>query len=518
MRTKFLFIIVLFLFLFWGRNISAAVVINEVFYDPEGTDTGKEYIILYNNDNLSIDVTGYQLNAVSGDYYTIPSFTLNSKSFIAVHWRKDGTNTQTDLYTGTSGFNDNMGNTNGWIALFKNSEHTKDSIIDYIEYGAGGKTYESKAVDAGIWTAGDFIPDIAEGKTIKLKTDGIDNNSPNDWMETVPSIIPEEETPPSQTTPQEEIGSTIGKPPLPDAGNNIIAFIGQEIKFDGTKSTDPDGNELAYSWNMGDGKLMEKPVFTYKYSYPGTYLVSLMVYDGLYYATDTIEVKIQTQNIIINEFMANPSGKDDEEEWIEIYNDSDSVTDISGWQLDDIDGGSKPFIFPKNTLIAPKSYIVFSRQITNIALNNDKDGVRLLLPEGVVFQEINYEKPPLGKSSARTDEGFVWSVPTPGAINISGITISEDKNTTYQQTVKPEIVKESSQDYSWYYQNAGKREIEGGYAETQINQLAAIKEMSSQKEPTNLVLIIGLIILSGFIIGFLLIKFGKKHKSGLPLE
>jgi len=417
-----------------------------------------------------------------------------------------------------------MSNTKGPIALFNSTTHSKTTIIDYIEYGAADQTNESKAVDAGIWTAGTFIPDVAEGKAIKLKTDGVDNNLSSDWEEATPSLSQEGTPPPQQQVIQEQAAGITNRPPIAEAGDNIIAFIDQEIKFDGTKSTDPDGDELSYSWNMGDGKLIEKPSFAYKYNYPGTYLVTLMVYDGRYYVSDTITVKIQSGQITINEFLPNPSGKDEEEEWIEIYNDSDSIVDISNWQLDDEASGSEPFIFPKNTLIAPKSYIVFTRQITEIALNNDKDSVRLLLPEGAVFQEINYEKPPQGKSSAKTGEGFVWNIPTPGTTNIAGMVINESKNINYQVSIKPEIVKESSQDYAWLYQNTDKKQIEGGYTtiepvsnatniESPTSNLAAVKEMTNSKQSTNLVLIIGLVVLFGFIIGLILVKFRKKYQQ-----
>ena len=173
-------------------------------------------------------------------------------------------------------------------------------------------------------------------------------------------------------------------------------------------------------------------------------------------------------------------------------------------------------------MIAPKSYIVFSRQITGIALNNDKDSVRLLLPEGVVFQEINYEKPPLGKSSARTNEGFVWSEPTPGLANIATSPISSDitnKKFVYQQLIKSELTKESSQEYVINYQNANQPEIEGGYAilptqeEPQQDiksQLATAKESISKQSPLQLILIIAAIIIAGLIIGLFLVRFRKK--------
>lgn len=180
MKKLFFLTTISVVFIFVPRIVFGAVVINEVLYDPPGTDTGLEYIRLYNNSDSGVDLTGYELNAVSGDYYIFSSISLAPKSFITIHWRKDGTNTQSDLYTGTSGFDANMGNTTGWVAFFRSKHDEKDTIIDYIEYGATGQTHEPKALSTGIWTAGQFIPDVLEGKAIKLKTDGTDNNSPSD--------------------------------------------------------------------------------------------------------------------------------------------------------------------------------------------------------------------------------------------------------------------------------------------------------------------------------------------------
>ena len=511
---------VLVVLFFIPKIVLGSVVINEVLYDPEGTDTGKEYVILYNNGDLPVDLTNWDLDPSSANYFTFPVFTLNAKSLVTIHIGTSGTNNTTDLYDNGS---TNMSNTAGPIALFNSTTHSKTTIVDYIEYGAAGQTNESKAIDAGIWTANTFIPDANEGKAIKLKTDGADTNSPSDWTESVPSLNQsqsETESSTSQTqTEQEQTSSITSKPPIAEAGDDIIAFVNQEVKFDATKSTDPDNDELAYSWNMGDGKLVEKPSFTYQYLYPGTYLATLMVYDGRYYVTDTITIKIQAAQIAINEFLPNPSEKDESSEWVEIYNGSETITDISGWQLDDEDGGSKPFVFPQNTLIAPKSYLVFSRQITGIALNNDKDSVRLLLPGGIIFQEIKYENPPQDKSSAKTDEGFVWNIPTPGTANLSLAANSENKKIVYQGTVNTENTKDSTANLAVLY-NAPTQEIKGGYTEIAQNeksitnsQLATVRETISRHISNNLVYILVIVILSGLIIGLLLAKFRKRKND-----
>ena len=158
---------------------SADVVINEVFYDPEGPDAGNEWIELYNNgDEISLD--GYCLYA-SGEHYVFNPFSLNAGAYVVIHWNADGIDTPTDLYTGTSEWT-NMGNTSGSVALWNTHDsHTQDTIVDYMEYGAGAQTYEGTAVAAGIWTAGDFAVDVAE--THSLEYDGSGDDVGSAWFD-----------------------------------------------------------------------------------------------------------------------------------------------------------------------------------------------------------------------------------------------------------------------------------------------------------------------------------------------
>lgn len=161
-------------------NTSEAITINEVLYDAEGIDTGKEWIELYNEDSAVITLTDYNLSGDVGYFYTFPAFTLPAKSFAVVHWNATGTNTPTDLYTGSMGA---MSNTAGFVVLFNSNTHNSSTIVDYVEYGAGGKTWEGTAADAGIWTAGDFVADVTPGRSMGLKMDGVDNNLLSDWTQ-----------------------------------------------------------------------------------------------------------------------------------------------------------------------------------------------------------------------------------------------------------------------------------------------------------------------------------------------
>jgi len=221
-------------FFYFGESCLAVdhLVINEVYYDPtEITDTGKEWIELYNGTANPIELIGYDLNAVSGDYYTFPNFTLGSGNFVVVHWRADGTNTATDLYTGISGFDDNMGNTNGWAALFNSTAHSSNTIIDYVEYGAGGKTWESDAVAAGIWTAGDYMVDVDKGHSFARKLVGFDTNQSSDFEDL------------SSPNPQNSGVAVAPPPPPPPAGEPETSPPPSSLDELGTGSSQGEGEE-----------------------------------------------------------------------------------------------------------------------------------------------------------------------------------------------------------------------------------------------------------------------------------
>jgi len=154
--------------------------VNEVFFNPEGSDTGFEFVELFNRSSSEVDLTGFDLKPDDAGYYTLPDFQLSAGAYVVIHINTSGTNTSTDLYTGAG---TNMGNSAGFIALFSDTTHSASTIIDYIEYGAGGQTWESTAVSAGIWTTLDYIViDETEGLSINLCPNGEDINTSDNWQ------------------------------------------------------------------------------------------------------------------------------------------------------------------------------------------------------------------------------------------------------------------------------------------------------------------------------------------------
>ena len=144
----------------------------------------------------------------------------------------------------------------------------------------------------------------------------------------------------------------------------------------------------------------------------------------------------QSGDVVINEILPDPVGADDAAkpngEWIELYNRSDSVVDVTGWYLyDAIDSHALPIKGGRTntggTQIQAHGFLVVYRAgDSNFSLNQDAGGdtVRLYngsISTGNLIDSHTYIGPvPEGKSIARIPDGtgpWVDPIPTPGEPN-----------------------------------------------------------------------------------------------------
>ncbi|UCH89088.1 MAG: PKD domain-containing protein [Thermoplasmata archaeon] len=91
----------------------------------------------------------------------------------------------------------------------------------------------------------------------------------------------------------DSINVTVNSPPTARIADIDDSYIGEEITFDGTGSTDPENHLLTYSWNFGEGipnKTTSKVDVVFLI--PGKYTVTLTVKDT-YGATDTTDIDFE---------------------------------------------------------------------------------------------------------------------------------------------------------------------------------------------------------------------------------
>ncbi len=122
--------------------------------------------------------------------------------------------------------------------------------------------------------------------------------------------------------------------------------------------------------------------------------------------------------IKISEILPNPVGTDDAE-WAEIYNQGSGVVDLSNFKLQDNLAGQ--YTIGQGLLLAGQSYLVLYKNQTKISFNNTGgDSFKIYSPDGSLIDSIIYEvSAPEGKSFALINGSFVWTPnPTPSQANI----------------------------------------------------------------------------------------------------
>ncbi|MDD5340950.1 MAG: lamin tail domain-containing protein [Patescibacteria group bacterium] len=133
----------------------------------------------------------------------------------------------------------------------------------------------------------------------------------------------------------------------------------------------------------------------------------------------------EDKNIIINEIYPNPIGSDLEDEFIELKNIGKNEIDLAGWKIND--GSKKKYTVSKETIgetaIKPGQFMIIKRSVSGIALNNDKDSVKLINPSGQTLETIKYDEDetvPENVSFARDENGdWFWTTsPTENQENI----------------------------------------------------------------------------------------------------
>lgn len=105
-------------------------------------------------------------------------------------------------------------------------------------------------------------------------------------------------------TDSETIGVTVDA--LPEAFITPIATVtvGEETNFDGSGSSDPDGNIVSYVWNFGDNSTGSGETAVHTYAAAGSYAVTLMVTDDFgSTSTATATAVVQTPVQAINDLM-----------------------------------------------------------------------------------------------------------------------------------------------------------------------------------------------------------------------
>ncbi len=351
-------------------------------YDLSGTDTGREWVEIYNNGSSSVDITGWKFqespsasNHVLTQIQGVSVIPAGGFAVIAVDPTKfllDWPTFSSNLFKASFSSLNNTGST---IVLKDNTPAVpvvKDQVVYTSDQGASGDG-NSLQKNGSTWIPAAPTPGTANSAVAVTPSAGDSNAS------TTPPVTDTTDTTPTTTSSS---GSSAHSSPAPlstinekiefevSAGRSRLSTVGNTIMFRAsvTKSENISERNTGYTWSFGDGMTAQGDIVNHAYRFGGDYTVVLNATNGDKLAVDRVAVKI-TEPIITLQRV---------EQGVELSNKSGSEINLEGWKLV---SGVREFIFPKDTIVGGNKKIVFGDDVTHL----NADTLSLVNPLGKEF-------------------------------------------------------------------------------------------------------------------------------------
>ena len=300
-------------------DATIGVVINEIMADPSGTDTGHEWIEIYNGSGVDVDVSGWVLQGGASSYSFLGSLPEGMVLLAGEY-----------LLIGDELVEDDFG--------------MAPDVLMSMSLGNAGSNADSIRITDCI---DQVIDTVVYGDLL---------NESDEWIDDLGNI-------PISFAPQPSSGKTIARfPNGADTDDSGVDFAQQEPS--------PKAENVASE--EGEAEI----------------------------------VCDSTMGVVINEFVADPSGSDTDREWIELYNGSGVDVDVSGWE---VQGGASSYssigFVPEDTVLLAGEYLLIGDELVeddlrmapdvlmSMSLGNagsNADSIRLLSCEEVVMDTVIY--------------------------------------------------------------------------------------------------------------------------------
>lgn len=337
-------------------------------YDLPGTDTGREWIKIYNDGTEPVDLTGWKFNDGSNHVLNEPPknggvgsmiFSPHGYAILA----SDAAQFVAERTVSISVIDTvmNLGQQSDrtyTVALVLPDGSTGDTASYTTALGANGDGKSLQLIN-GVWQAASTTLDTMAQTT-------------NDT--TAASAPPKESS--ADISGSDSLWSIDANSISAFAGKDREVIVGADTLFSG-KAIGTAGEPLEdarFVWNFGDGASAEGASVLHAFVYPGKYRVVLDVSSGKYAASSFLTVNALPADIIISRVA---SGADS---FIELHNKTVRELDLSWWRLK---SGSIYFTLPKNTFLLSGAKVIFPFKITKLPIAN-REEVSLLYPNGEV--------------------------------------------------------------------------------------------------------------------------------------
>jgi len=366
------FIVLFFILVFFSpvSAVSAQVMMTEIMYDLEGTDTGREWIELYNTGSSGVDLADWKLfegntnhRLTAQDASVIPAqgfaiiadnlakFLTDNPNFSGVLFDstfslsnegealilRDGSGTDIDSVT----YSSSMGATGDGNSLQKSGSEWVAALPTVVSIGL---INSSQSIDSSTTTEDSKISNNKGGSHGSYASQFIANES-------------------ADNAPLEV-----------SSGRDRLGFVGTPLSFEARVKSPKNLQSIyvSHQWSMGDGTKKSGQFISHTYVYPGEYIVILNSEHGGDRAVSKVMVRIVSPQVSIREV---------NDDFIEIVNDGIDELNLGSWSIE-THGGR--FVIPQDTIVLPKKSIRLPSGATRIKPVNT---VSLTNPSSVVLAQ-----------------------------------------------------------------------------------------------------------------------------------
>lgn len=321
------------------KNYSGKLKINEIFPAPKTKNDGKEFVEIVNVSSESINLSGMRIEDEKNHKVYFPEKILAPVEIYFLEGKIELNNTSPDT------------------AFLIDKDGDKNNPIDSASYDHPKYDY-SYAFNGSAWQWTNKI------------TEGTENQF------------------------DEILSGEIKKDKKIYAG--VYAYF--EAKA--------GDNAKKFTWNFGDGHKSYLQKTRHKYEKSGDYSASLKITgDG---EENILNFIVAVENfkktkVQIVGFSANPAGKDSENEWVEVRNNTKKKVNLKNWSV--ATGWKNLYNHPikKDFIIKPKETKKLTRDFCAFALGNKQAKIELRYPNGKTADKIKYDRK---KDSVDEDEVY----------------------------------------------------------------------------------------------------------------
>jgi lamin tail-like protein len=159
---------------------TSKIYISEVFYDATGNDIGKEFIEIYNDNDIDANISDLKIidGNKSSTFFIFPENSiLKSKEYAVIANSYEGFNSKFEFYPDYSSLSFTLNNAGEAILLYDK----EDLLLDYV-YIEGGTT---DFPWSEVWES-DFLPEAMEGNSVH-RINFSDTRNYNQWGTDIPN-------------------------------------------------------------------------------------------------------------------------------------------------------------------------------------------------------------------------------------------------------------------------------------------------------------------------------------------